>query len=103
LAQRKTLTEEQVALLRWVEDGCPDGVVEGVSYRISAAALHRRGLVAVSGHGPTWKAALTAAGKEYLRRLDGPDAPLPRQANVSVTQQLVHDLLRAGGFVAGSA
>jgi hypothetical protein len=71
--------------------------MEGVAYRVSAAALQSRGLITTSGRGQSWSAAITAAGKEYLRQVDGPDAPLPRQANVSVTQQLVDNLLRAGG------
>ena len=49
MAQRKTLSEAQVALLRWIGDGCPAGVVEGDSHRISAAALRNRGLVKITG------------------------------------------------------
>ncbi len=98
MVQRKTLNETQVAVLRWVDDGCPEGVVaDVVSARISAAALRNRGLVRTSGHGPTWKATITAAGKEYLQHVDGLNPPLPRQPNVSVTQQLVDDLVAAGG------
>jgi hypothetical protein len=37
------------------------------------------------------------AGREYLARVDAPDPPVPRQANVSVTQQLVDDVVAAGG------
>lgn len=97
VAQRKTLTQRQVAILRWIADGCPDGVMDGDSHRISAAALRGRGLVGTSGHGPTWTAEITEAGREYLTRVDGPDPPAPRQANVSVTQQLINDVVAAGG------
>jgi|SRR5579872_3284198 len=97
MAQRVTLTEVQVAVLRWISEGCPDNGVDGVSSRISAGALRNRGLVRTSGRGPTWKAAITAAGKEYLHQVDGPNPPLPRQPNVSVTQQLVNDVIAAGG------
>ena len=97
VAQRKTLTETQVALLRWISEGCPDGQMEGDSHRISAAALRRKGLVAISGRGPTWTATITDSGREYLERVDGPEPPIPRQGNVPVTQQLVDEVIAAGG------
>lgn len=98
MAQRKTLNEVQVDVLRWISEGCGDGVVaDDVSARISAAALRNRGLVRTSGHGPNWKAAITASGKEYLQQVDSPNPPVPRQPNVGVTQQLVEDVIAAGG------
>jgi hypothetical protein len=97
MAQRATLNEVLVAVLRWIHEGCPDNGVDGVSSRISAGALRNCGLVRTSGRGPRWKAAITAAGKEYLQQVDGPNPPLPRQPNVSVTQQLVDDVIEAGG------
>ena len=75
MAQRKTLTEQQVTILRWVSEGCPDGVMEGDSYRVSAAALRRRGLVTTSGRGPTWSASVTDVGRQYLEEVDGEDPP----------------------------
>jgi hypothetical protein len=97
MAQRKTLTEKQVELLRWIAGGCPEDEVEGDSYRISAAALRNRGLITTSGRGPTWKASITSAGTAYLSQVDSPHPPIPRQANVSVTQQLVDDVIAASG------
>jgi hypothetical protein len=97
MAQRKTLTEAQVALLRSIGDGCPDGVMKDDSYRISAAALRSRYLVTTMGRGPTWNAIITQAGRDYLEQVDGANPPIPRQANVSVTQQLVDDVIAAGG------
>jgi hypothetical protein len=100
MAQRKTLTNDQVAVLRWIADGCPDGVMpNGYHHRISAAALRSRGLVTINGRGPTWAAAITTAGSEYLDEVDGPEPPIPRQGNVSVTQQLVDDVIAAGGVL----
>jgi hypothetical protein len=100
VAQRKALTQNQVAVLRWIADGCPDGVMpDGYHHRISAAALRSRGLVTISGRGATWAAAVTAAGKEYLEKVNGPERPIARQANVSVTQQLVEDVIAAGGVL----
>jgi hypothetical protein len=97
VAQRKTLNEEQVAILRWISEGCPDGVMADDYHRISAAALRRRGLVTTSGRGPSWSAVVTDEGRRYLEEVDGEDPPVPRQANVSVTQQLVDDVIAAGG------
>jgi hypothetical protein len=71
--------------------------MDGHFHRISAAALRNRGLVTISGRGPTWKAQITSAGRSYLEAVDSPSPPIPRQANVSVTQQLVDDLIAAGG------
>ena len=67
------------------------------SHRISAAALRRRGLVTRSGRGSTWWASVTQAGREYLEAIDGEEPPVARQANKSVTQQLVDDVIAAGG------
>jgi hypothetical protein len=97
VAQRKTLNETQVAVLRWIAGGCPGGATEGDSHRISAAALRNRGLVTTSGRGPTWTAKIEQPGREYLEQVDGPNPPVPRQANLSVTQQLVDDVIAAGG------
>jgi hypothetical protein len=99
MAQRKTLTEKQVRLLRWIADGCREDTAGDDYYRISAAALRNRGLVKTSGRGPTWTATTTDAGREYLAKVDGPDPPIPREVNVSVTEQLVNDVVAAGGVL----
>ena len=83
MAHRKTLNERQVNVLRWIADGCRDDVLDGDTYRISAAALRNRGLVMTSGRGPTWTARITKAGRSYLEQVDGPEPPVPRQANAS--------------------
>ncbi|GAT73022.1 hypothetical protein MHM582_1502 [Microbacterium sp. HM58-2] len=63
----KPLNDDQLAVLRWVGDGRPQGVYEdGYEHRITARALERRGLVKVSGHGRSWTATLTAGGRYYL-------------------------------------
>jgi len=33
------LNDRQLEVLRWVGDGCPDGVMEGYSYKTTAVAL----------------------------------------------------------------
>ncbi len=60
------MNEAQVAVLRWVAHGCPDGVMDGSAHRISAAALRSRGLIRVSGRGRTWRATITDPGNAYL-------------------------------------
>lgn len=67
------------------------------SHRISAAALARRGLARVSGHGPSWTATITQGGRDYIASANGPSPPTPRQANTSVTQELVNAVIAAGG------
>lgn len=97
MAHRKTLSQVQLDLLQWIADGCPPGVMEGDSHRVSAAALRRRDLVKTYGRGRIWRAEITPAGREYLEKSSAADAEPPRQANVSVTQQLVDDVIAAGG------
>jgi len=61
VAQRKTLTEARLGVLRSIGADCPEGVMaEGDdAHRVSASALARRGLVETSGRGPSWSAAIT--------------------------------------------
>jgi hypothetical protein len=35
----RVLNDRQLAVLRWINDGCPEGVTEGEAHKISAAAL----------------------------------------------------------------
>jgi hypothetical protein len=97
VAHRGTLTEQQLSILRWISNGCPTGVMKGYSHRVSAAALRSRGLVSTSGRGRTWTARVTANGSAYLERVESADPPIARQANLSVTEQLVADVVSAGG------
>ena len=34
--------DTQVAVLRWIANGCPDGVMPGYAHKITAAALRSR-------------------------------------------------------------
>lgn len=101
MAQRKTLTQRQVEVLRWIGDGCPDGVMVGEDYseRITAGALRNRGLVTTTGRGRTWSAAITTEGIGYLARVDGPNPPVPREPNGPVSQRLVDEVIAAGGIL----
>lgn len=99
--------------------------MEGYTHRISASALRTRDLVRISGRGETWRAELTDRGREQLERLErelpahttdgrngGVAAPVQvahtterrtgaalalRSKPLSKTEQLVADVLAAGG------
>lgn len=62
------LNEAQRRVLRWVATGYPDGVMEGYSHRVSAAALRSCGLVRITGRGQSWRAELTDAGRALVDR-----------------------------------
>ena len=68
------LSMAQFDLLSWVSGGCKGGTYEETSYRVSARALHDRGLIRVEGRGPAWTAKITAEGtrllKEQARRIE---------------------------------
>lgn len=77
------LTAKQYEVLRWIGDGCPSGVFDDYSHRISARALSNRGLVAITGHGKRWSASLTSEGSHYLKygRYPVPDAAVKSAAH----------------------
>jgi hypothetical protein len=60
------LNKKQVEVLEWIRKGCPEGIyATGYQHRIIARALERRGLIAISGRGPTWNAAVTESGQVW--------------------------------------
>ncbi|WP_020013346.1 hypothetical protein [Promicromonospora sukumoe] len=87
------LNQKQVDVLRWIDDGCPDGVyVDGYEHRIVARALQNRGLVTISGRGPTWSARVTKAGRQW--QAAPPAVVLPDE---SEADRLIGRVLDAGG------
>lgn len=93
----------QLSVLRWVADGSPDGVMDDYAHRVSAAALRARGLLRVSGRGPTWHAELTPDGHALLSRHAEAstggmhDPPQPRvNEQLPKTEQLVAAVTRTG-------
>ncbi|WP_161849191.1 hypothetical protein [Frankia sp. ACN1ag] len=36
---RAPLNARQLEVLRWINDGCPDGVMDGHSHKVTASAL----------------------------------------------------------------
>ena len=68
---QRPVNERQLEVLRWIADGCPDGVMTDSSHRTSAVALRNRGLAKVSKRGG-WHAEATEAGRHYLEHGDYP-------------------------------
>jgi hypothetical protein len=117
------LNDAQTTVLRWIADGCPPGVMEGYTHRVSAAALRSRALVRIFGKGKKWRVELTDLGREQLERLDrepyagaaaaevgrvasamqaSPADEInareePATRTLSRTEQLVADVIAAGG------
>ena len=100
------LNQTQREVLAWVGADCPDGRFEGYTHRISAAALASRGLIRVSGRGPTWRAELTPRGAAVLAELtkgtlgsNGGSSQRARRkrAPLSRSEQLMAEVTAAGG------
>lgn len=60
------LTQHQVEVLRWINDGCPAGVWDDFRYKHTAYALANRKLVTVDRRRHSWTATCTEAGHYYL-------------------------------------
>lgn len=107
-AKNVTINEKQLAVLRWIADGSPDGVMADYTHRISAVALRARSLVTISGRGNTWTAQITPEGRALLDSQGRPTAHAPDAAarrsdttglpdRLPVAEQLVADVIAAGG------
>lgn len=88
------LNAVQLEVLGWVQDGCPDDVYSDWSHRVSARALHNRGLIEVRGRGANWSATPTDDGRYYLEHGSYPDEntggtfDAPQLAPVTEAQRL---------------
>ena len=103
------LNAKQLAVLRWVSDGCADGVYEGTAHRLVARALHNRGLIVVKGNGRSWMARMTDEGTSYLEHGEQPpreggtrsrrptDARRPKTRKLGPVNQLMTSLAEAPG------
>ena len=60
------LSPRQVKVLRWVAEGCPDGVWPDFRYKVTVYALADRGLVTVNRRRHSWQAVITDQGRHYL-------------------------------------
>ncbi|WNV90356.1 hypothetical protein [Umezawaea sp. Da 62-37] len=74
MARNAALNAKQMAVLRWVSEGCADGVYEGTAHRLVARALHNRKLIVVKGNGSSWTARMTDEGTHYLDHGQPPPA-----------------------------
>lgn len=89
MVQRSPLDELQLAVLRWVAEGHPDGPLASPGNRNRAQALANRGLVTIRRGKPGRRAALTEAGRHYLDHGDYPVRPTraPRRESAPVRPQ----------------
>lgn len=88
------LNPAQVAVLEWIQSGCPDGVYPTDSYthRITARALASRGLVRISGHGASWRAEPTERGRVWPEPTEDDEAPAsPARASTQPGAAVVDD------------
>lgn len=93
------LTVAQHDLLKWVTDGCPDGVYDGTSHRVSARGLHNRGLIKVAGRSKTWTAKITPQGtrilQEQTKRVEAARQHERKEAQARAERERERQLLRA--------
>lgn len=98
LAQHpKPLSALQFKVLKWVNDGCPGGLFEGYSHRISARALADDQYISISGKGPTWTAKITQRGLELLKSID--DSDNNNHTHESKADKFIQKLTAAGGVL----
>lgn len=92
------LNDKQLRVLRWVERGCPDGeyLDDNYGHRITAKALASRGLVRITGHGPSWKATLTDDGASHIAELK-PSTTADAPGDAADDLKALRDRLEAGG------
>ena len=89
------LNKKQIDVLHWVRGGCPDGIfTKGYEHRAIARALERRGLVAITGRGPSWRALVTDAGKTWQ---DTPREEANEPTSEAEPDKLIRQVLDAGG------
>jgi hypothetical protein len=102
------LNDAQRRVLHWIAEGCPPGYFDGYAHRVTAAALRSRGLVRTWGRSSRWQAEITEAGSDLLRappdttatEASEPSDPAPSSpSRLSKTEQLVQDLVEAGGVL----
>lgn len=81
------LNSNQQDVLRWVSQECPDGVYHGYAHRVTARALHNKGLLSVKGHGESWSATLTKDGIAYLNSDKNPSSDNTQDTEPSQKRQ----------------
>jgi hypothetical protein len=119
------LNTRQLSVLRWIDDGCPNGRWTDYTYKTTATSLQHPRLVTVTKKGG-WKATIEPAGVYYLKHGDypadhfpnkrrsysrimrlahseagKPQRPLTRPApdEPTPTRKLLQDIINAGGVL----
>jgi hypothetical protein len=69
------LTERQLAVLRWVGDGCPAGDWPDETHKLTARAMSYRGLLVVGRKQKVWTATVTDLGRYLLDHGHPPPGP----------------------------
>jgi hypothetical protein len=93
----------QLEVLKWIADGCPDGVMKDYTYKTTAIALQGRRLVTVTRKRGGWHAQLTAAGSYYLEHGRYPEDLQAARRTVARGSPVVQQLRPADGQRAASA
>lgn len=78
------LDDEQLIVLHWIEDGCPEGPMHTRTNQICALTLQGRNLVSISQSEGPWRATLTEEGRFYLNNghyKPAPRCPIPHQTH----------------------
>ncbi|KRF44607.1 hypothetical protein ASH01_11485 [Terrabacter sp. Soil811] len=116
----RTVNARQLEVLRWIVDGCPEGVMTSTTHKTTAVALQGRRLVVVSRKRGVWKAEATEAGSYFVdhgeyppghwpagtrrSRPAGPSRPSRKEprserkvTGLRPVDQMIADLIEAGG------
>lgn len=106
------LSTRQLQVLRWIEEGCPDGVWSNFSYKTTAYALSARGLAVVAKSRKRWTATITEEGAfylangRYLSDVGGPAEEIADQRTLTpdgedtgLAKQLARELISGDGVV----
>lgn len=71
------LNERQLEVLRWIANGCQDGIMAGHTHKTTARALQGRRLVKISKQGGVWTTTVTDTGIYYLEHGSFPPSTKP--------------------------
>ena len=71
MSTSRRISDGQLAILKWIGDGCQQDVVTGHVYKTTANSLQNRGLVVISRKGGIWRASITEKGLAYLEHGPG--------------------------------
>jgi hypothetical protein len=90
-----------IDVLRWIQEGCPDGRWRDFTYKTAALALQNRRLVTISKCAGTWRATIRPARTSYLEHGGYPASHFPKQhrrehSAIPVSPTVVSEGVEAG-------